>query len=484
MKLSLEIKGTKILLLGYGREGQSTHRFLINNYPGVKISITDEKDVRPVATTENIWNGADYLKHLDGFTTVIRSPGIPAHLHELKNFQKSGGWVTSATDIFFSVCPGKTIGITGTKGKSTTSALIADILATKYSDVRLAGNIGNPMLDALDGASERSIFVIELSSHQLEDARFSPHVAVILNIVPEHLDYYKNFSAYKRAKSHIVTFQNPANAVIFNPSHQTAAEISQVSKGKKYEFSLEARDGSVTWVDKNKIYSKIAEETRFIINTDEISLIGNLENILAAITVGALYGVPAEKIGEAVTTFKALPHRLELVGEFKGRIFYNDSLATIPEATMHALDALGENVETLLVGGFDRGLDYTELGVYLAHRRGLKNLVLFRDTGKRIWTAIQSASSKPPYRHSRESGNPVFSGDSGSPYQSTGQAPAGMTKINKFDVSSMEEAVQLAFKKTSPGKICLLSPASASYNLFRDYAERGDRFKEFIRKYK
>lgn len=449
MKPTTEIKGDKVLLLGYGREGQSSHHFLTKNYPHVQISIADQKLISPIFPVREVYNGSEYLKHLSGFTTVIRSPGIPAHSAELVSYQKTGGWVTTATNIFFSLVPGKTIGITGTKGKSTTSALTAHILGSRYKDVRLVGNIGYPMLDALQEASEKSIFVIELSGHQLEDVRFSPVIAVVLNIVPEHLDYYKDFSAYLQAKSNIARFQLPADYIIFNPDHPTSLKLAATGKGERLKFTLVAKNDSFTWIDKHKLYSNINHEAVHIINTDEIPLLGNLENVLAAVSVASLIGITAQAIGESVKTFKSLPHRLEYIGVFKGIKFFNDSLSTIPEATIHALDALGEDVQTLIAGGFNRGLDYTELGIYLSRRKGLKNLILFPDTGK----IIREALVKTPGKDS---------------------------DLKCFAVKTMEEAVNLTFKLTAPGKICLLSPASASFNLFRDYAERGEKFKTLV----
>lgn len=449
MKPTKEIKGDKILLLGYGKEGQSTHHFLIKNYPDVQISIADQKLISPIFPVRKVYSGPEYLKHLADFTTVIRSPGIPAHSTELLGYQKTGGWVTSATNIFFSVVPGKTIGITGTKGKSTTSALTAHILGAKHKDVRLVGNIGYPMLDALNEASEKSIFVIELSGHQLEDARYSPEFAVILDIVPEHLDYYSDFSAYKHAKANIVTHQNPTDTVFFNPSHQAPRSLADRGRGDKLKFTLTFQTDSFSWIDKYKLFSKINGESICIINIHEVPLLGNLENVLAAVSIGSLLGVSGEQMAKSIKSFKSLPHRLEYVGEFKGIKFYNDSLATIPGATIHALDALGEGVQTLIAGGFDRGLDYTELGLYLAHRKGLKNLILFPETGRKIREMVTKVS------------------------------PAEIN-LRFYAVRSMEEAVKIAFAETAKKKICLLSPAAASFNLFRDYAERGERFKQLV----
>ncbi len=385
---SSEIRGDKIILLGYGRENQSVERFLRKNYSSLSISIADKKD------------GDNYLDNLQLYDTVVRTPGIPPE-------KVRAPFVTTAVNIFFSLCRGVTVGVTGTKGKSTTSALIADILKQKFADVRLVGNIGNPALDHLGAATQKTVFVIELSSHQLADIKFSPHVAVVLNVFPEHLDYYSSFDQYVAAKANIVKFQTVKDVVVYDRTNKLSAKIANSSKGNKVAFY------------------------------------GDNKNIAAATAVGQFFGVSRKLTEQAIGQFKPLPHRLEFVGEFKGIKFYNDSLATIPEATIYALEALGDDVATLIAGGFDRRLDYSGLGRFLAKRKSLKTLILFPDTGIKIQKATRGHQCLP--------------------------------------VSMMEDAVRLAYTHTPAGKVCLLSPAAASFNLFKDYADRGEEFKKQIK---
>jgi len=414
-----EIIGSSILILGYGAEGQSVHRWLKKFYPRLKIGIADKK------------RDKNYLDAIKNYDTIVRSPGIPADSPALLKASIAGKQLTSATNIFFSVCPGKIIAVTGTKGKSTTASLIQTILSTAYPDVRLVGNIGNPALNYLDGADKNTLFVIELSSYQLEDIRYSPFVAVILDIVPEHLDRYRNFETYVAAKSQIVRFQSTSDYVIFNQSHKIPAGIASQSSARKIHFSL---------------------DTPLPMSNIPLLGQGNLENCLAAVTATKIFLVPASAIRQAIKNFRPLPHRLEKIGRHRGIIFYNDSIATIPQATIHALNALGENVATLIAGGFDRGLDYSELGKFLVNRKGLKNLILFPDTGDKIWRAILAAAEKQKH--------PLY--------------------LMKFPVSSMKQAVNIAFAKTGKGKICLLSPAAASYNSFKNFEVRGDEFKKQV----
>jgi len=433
---SAEVHGTKILILGYGKEGKSVEKWFHTHYPECTIHIADKQSA-----------GSGYLDALASYDTVVRSPGIPERLPEIQQYMKSGGHVTSATNIFFSVVKGTTIGITGTKGKSTTTSLIAHILSAHFSDVRLAGNIGYPMLNSLESSTQDTKHVLELSSHQLLDCRYSPHIAVLLAIVPEHLDYYPDLSTYANAKANIFRRQRANDSLVYNPDHTLVHELAAHTKSRKFTYVTRSDDRAHTNIQNRIITLEKELESIPVIPLSEIPLLGNIENALAAVTVSDLMGVPPRVIASAIRSFQPLPHRLEHVGVFRGIRFYNDSLATIPEATIHALESLGRDVSTLIAGGYDRHLQFDALGAYL-RQHPVQTLILFPDTGKVILDAI--GMSKP-------------------------------NQNNPFMVHSMEEAVRIAFDRTPPGKICLLSPASASYNLFKSYEDRGNQFKEQIR---
>jgi len=447
-----EIQGTSALILGFGREGKSVLAWLKTHYPALRIGIADKQVAEGLMSGQTmegavVYNGEGYLAHLTEYDTVIRSPGISPYLPEVAAFLANGGYMTSATNIFFSRVAGITIGITGTKGKSTTSSLIAHILRTQYADVRLVGNIGLPMLDALDTATDKTVFVIELSSHQLYDCKHSPHIAVMLGIVSEHLDYYPDLLSYASAKANIVRHQAGEDFLVYNPEHTLLRSLAESARSKKIVYGAKPHSGQYTTVRDGIVELYADGKSYQVITMSDVPLLGNQENVLAAITVASLMHVPIVSIAQAITPFKSLPHRLEFVGEFRGIRFYNDSLATIPQATIHALDALGTQGTTLIAGGYDRHLDFTELGAYLRSHT-VASIILFPDTGKRIWEAI-------------------------------GQVQKG--SINKFEVTSMEEAVKLAYVHTQVGAVCVLSPGSASYNLFRDYEDRGEQFKQWVR---
>lgn len=448
-----EIEGSSILLLGYGREGKSTHQYLLDNYPDKKIGIADQRKVEPLPNTSpELHTGKDYLRSLEQYDVIVRSPGIPFKLPELQRSIQAGKKVTSATNIFFSKCPGTVIGVTGTKGKSTTSSLTAHILNKDYADVRLVGNIGRPVLDYLPGANEETLFVAELSSQQLEDARYSPHIAIVLAIVPEHLNHHGSFLSYVEGKGNIVTHQTANDTVVFNPTHEVTTQLVNKSQARKFRFSLEKCSGISCYVNEGSIFvHQEGKDPQFVMSAREIPLLGtvNIENTLASISVGTILGVAPSAIRNAVKEFSPLPHRLEFVGEYRGIRFYNDSLSTIPEATIHALNALGNDVTTLIAGGYDRGLDFTELGRFLASR-GLKTLILFPTTGEKIWKAVSDAT------------------------------PITAMHPEKYNVTTMKDAVRTAFDTTPSGKICLLSPAAASFGLFTNYEDRGDLFKKLV----
>lgn len=419
----LQAVESKTLILGFGREGKATLSYLKKHSPNQEIGIADQKD------REN------YLDALKNYDVIIKSPGIP-YLPEIKESQKLGKTITSATRIFFDKFKGKIIGVTGTKGKSTTTSLIYEVLLRGGINVHIIGNIGKPALDLLDELDEDDVVVFELSSFQLEDLDKSSHIAVITNIYPEHLDHHGDFSNYIKSKNNITAFQSGKDYLIFNEDNPEVRLIAQNSKANKIPFG------------KNDY--KMVED---LVHKDTIPLLGefNLLNIVPAIVIGRLFKISDEKIEEAIINFKPLPHRLEFVGEFKGVRFYNDSLSTIPQTTVAALNTLGKNVGTLIAGGYDRGLDFAVLGEVIA-KSNVKNLILFPDTGEKIWKAVINRIKNIEVR------------------------------IKHFKTNNMKEAVELAFKHTSPGKIALLSPASSSFNLFKDYADRGSQFRDWVKK--
>lgn len=419
-----EIRGSDILIVGYGREGESVHRYIVKNYPKTRVSIADKKLVVPLFPVLQMYSGKQWLSSLYNFQTVVRSPGVPETLSELASYKAAGGFITSSANIFFSRTKRMVIGVTGTKGKSTTASLIAHLLSEKLADVRVVGNIGKPVLDYIEDETKETVYVFEMSSHQLSDIRYSPQIAVILPVVPEHLDYYGSFEKYYEAKARIVLFQTKKDSVIYNKNCETAKVIAQRSKARKVAYNTQG----------GKTYGNAA-------------LLGNKENIRAAFACGTLFSLTRAEMEKSLFTFVPLPHRLEAVGVYKGIRFYNDGLATIPEATIHAIQSLGDKTETLIAGGFDRGVSYEKLVEFLVHSF-IKTIILMGQTGKRL--AIILRSNKENH-------------------------------MNIIEAPSMEAAVRAAYKNTKEGKICVLSPAATSFDQYKDYKDRGEQFVAWVK---
>ncbi|OGN26274.1 MAG: hypothetical protein A2925_01675 [Candidatus Yanofskybacteria bacterium RIFCSPLOWO2_01_FULL_44_22] len=390
-----DLEKKKILILGFGREGKDTLLFLRKHFPKKKIGIADQKQ------------GNGYLKKIKNYDVIIKSPGVPNSvvLPFLTKKQK----VTSQTELFFEECPGTIIGVTGTKGKSTTASLIYAVLKKGGVRSHLIGNIGEPVLSHLAKAKPEDVFVYELSSFQLENLKQSPHISVLLNVYPEHLDHHQSFAKYVWAKANIAKHQTAEDFLVYNTENKIAANIAKLSKAQKIPFK------------------------------------GGFGSKEPAILVGKLFGISSTKIQNAIKAFKPLEHRLERVGEWKGITFYNDSLATIPQATIGALDTLGPKVHTLIAGGYDRGISYDVLAKRIS-KSSVQLLILFPTTGEKILKAIK----KP---------------------------------VEYLTLKSMREAVEQAFLRTPKGKVCLLSPASSSFNMFKDYKDRGEQFKKWVTYY-
>lgn len=415
MKLE-DLKDKKIVILGFGREGKDTFKFLKKLFPKKKVGIADQKFDK------------NYLKKLKDYDVVIKSPGIPFKIIPTSDVGK----IITQTDIFFDKYQGLIVGVTGTKGKSTTASLIYEILKTGGIKTHLIGNIGQPVLSHL---KEKGLFVYELSSHQLYNLKKSPHIAVLLNIYPEHLDYYRNFKEYVNAKTNITRYQTKNDYLVYNSRNKIVAGIAKKSNAKKIPIK-----GEYYELDRNAARA--------------VGKIFNSDAQLGRSSDWKRRRIPRERIERAIKSFKPLPHRLELVGTFKGITFYDDALSTIPETAIYALDSLGDRVETIFLGGYDRGLKFENLAKRVIKSK-IKNIILFPTTGKKIWQSIVKIGR--------------------------GQTSDKLPK--PFFIDNMRDAVKLAYQHTAKGKIALLSCASTSFSLFTDYREKGNLFKKYVKKF-
>lgn len=422
-------KDQKIAVIGLGMEGKDAIKYLLSC--GAKITLFDNKteselDFEGIDKTKiSIVCGEDYLDGgLIGFDFIVRSPGVYRYIPEIIKAEKNGAKITSAIKIFFDECPGKIIGVTGTKGKGTTSTLIYEILRASRHDAHLSGNIGKPYLELLPRLNKESFIVLEMSSFQLIDMDKSPSIAVVLNITADHMDWHKDREEYVLAKENIVKFQTASDWAIINEEYETSKNFGRLTKGK------------IVFISKEKLEKKYKEN--LLLRGEH-----NLENIAAAVETARAVGVDEETILRTVQSFKGLEHRLELVGEVDGVKYYNDSFATGPQPTIAAINAFTEDT-TLILGGSDKGLDFGELRSVIEKKGNVKNLILIGDMGEKIGQGIKNKN------------------------------------IISLGYSSMTQIVDTAKKVTKEGGVVILSPASASFDMFKNYKDRGNQFKNAV----
>lgn len=426
-------KTAKIAILGFGLEGKSTLEFLKNN-EYENLQVFDEK----------LTDYEQDLSKLADYDVIFRSPGIHKDHPELIRAREKGAQISSATQLFFEICPCPIIGVTGTKGKGTTSTLIYEILKDTGKDVYLGGNIGLPALELMKDIWKESLVILELSSFQLQDLEKSPHIAVVLNTTSEHLDYHKDSEEYQGAKESIVKFQSSDDFAVLNLDYKYYERFEDLGEAEKFFVSTRKKVQHGAYESRGTIYVEDEE----ICKTDEVGLIGphNLENILPATMVTSILKIPKNHIAKSIKNFKGLPHRLEFAGEHKGVRFYNDSFSTTPETCIAALNSFREDL-ILIAGGSEKNSDYTELGKVIFEKENLQDVILMGDTAQIIKKAIL------------KNGDP---------------------KCNIATVANYHDAFDLALEKAWKGSIVLLSPACASFGLFKNYKERGEKFKEWV----
>ena len=383
----------RILVWGYGREGKSTEAFLKRCCKPASVEIFEGK-------REDIDE--------DRYDYIFKSPGIVMEDDDPK--------YTSQTQVFMEEYGSQTVGITGTKGKSTTSSLLYTVLnACSKKETLLMGNIGLPCLDYFDHIGKETIVVYELSCHQLAHLNVSPHIAVFLNLFEDHLDYYHTMEKYFAAKTHVALYQTENDAFYVGdnvPLFDTKATKTIISSTKKYDYELSIQG------DHNRYNAEFV----YRIATEQ-------------------FGCDPKKVKETLKIFKGLAHRLELIATVGGVEFYDDSISTIPQATISAATSL-KNAKTLLIGGMDRGIDYDILENFIAGHKEY-NYILMYETGRRIREELTD--------------------DTG-----------------VFCTEDLKEAVSLAKKITREGEAVILSPAAASYGYFKNFEERGDVFKQLV----
>lgn len=468
--LANRIKDKSVLILGFGREGQSTLKAFLKAGSAKKITIADQKALSlemevfadAAYADYNLQSidfccGPQYQDFCDDYDLVMKSPGIVLK----KDISMYETEILSQMQLFFEYYRDRIIGITGTKGKSTTTTLLHHILKESGRPAILAGNIGIPVFDILHEVTNESIFVIELSCHQLEYMTISPKWGILLNIYEEHLDHYGTLEKYIASKEKIYENQKDGDYLFVNPdvkpeTGRCSANIKLVDiKHMEPDCNIESDKGVDIILnmpsDSDQMLPVISYQNRQCeIPTTEISLLGEHNYLDIAYVYGVCceLGIDDEEFVKGLQSYVPLPHRLQYIGTVNGVAYYDDSISTIDETTIQALNTI-KNADTVLIGGMDRGISYVNLERYLAASK-VAHIILMEDTGKRIYEEIQS--DYPDFLH----------------------------KERLFVVNHLEDAVRLAKQITKKGGSCILSPAAASYGIFKNFEERGDVFAQLI----
>lgn len=397
--------------------------FIRENLPDTVVGVADGNANVLAGLEEShdvkTYSGRNYLDAVNDYDIVLKTPGI-----SLKDRDVDFSKITSQTDLFLEEFHDRVIGVTGTKGKSTTSSLIDHLLKESGRESFLVGNIGVPVFDVIDKLTQNSMIVFELSAHQLQFIHRSPHVGILLNVFEEHLDHFGTLDAYKNAKLNIVRKMGEGDWAV-----------------TRNELSFDLADSSAHIID--------YEYYDFGVDWENIPLKGehNRLNVNAALCACYACGIPVDELIPHLYTFRPLEHRQELVGTFGGVTFYNDSISTIPQAAIAAVETI-KNVKFLLLGGYDREIDYSPLVEYLMNNK-VEHLLFTGNAGKRMMSMLE---------------NTGYQGD--------------MTTF-----ANLPEAFSIIRKKAKQGDVCLLSPAAASYDQYRNFEERGRIFKELAEKF-
>lgn len=436
-KILEHLKNKKIAIVGFGREGKSTYKFIRKYLNNQELEILDGNEKllelnEKLKNDENlkIITGKNYLDNLEKYDLIIKSPGVKFKDLDISKFEDK---ITSQLGLTLDFYKQNVIGITGTKGKSTTTSLIFKVLKDQGYDAYLLGNIGIPIFDYIEKFNENSKLVIEMAALQLEYVKTSPHIGIILNLFEEHLDFFKSKEHYFLAKLNMFKYQDNSDYGLYTSSNETLDKYVQNGNyitnliDINKEFKIE---NNYVIYDNKKIYDSNSE--RLLLGKH------NLTNIMFVLRLSELLKLDLQKTINTINQFKPLEHRMEYVATINGVKYYNDAIATIPEATINCVEAL-KDVDTIIFGGMDRGIDYNDL-IDFFNKSKIKNFICMPDTGYKIGKEIKSK--------------------------------------NVYMVETLEDAVKKAKEVTK--NICVMSPAASSYNAFKNFEEKGRIYKELI----
>jgi UDP-N-acetylmuramoylalanine--D-glutamate ligase len=460
-KITLKNKKIVVMGLGLNQGGVGTANFLAR--AGAKVLVTDLKSKKELSLSLKKLQGLPikYVlgKHREAdfknADLIIKNPGVPNNSPYVAIAKKQKIPIETDMGIFIHLCPSQNIiGVAGTKGKSTTASLIYHLFKFAKKDVVLAGNIGISVLDSLSSINSKTIVVLEISSWQLEGLKqhcFAPQTAVLTNILPDHLDRYRNFKEYSQTEQLIYKYQNKNNFLILNREEKISKEIKKKASSKIFWFSKKKIIKQGCFEKRGIIFSNLNNKKKRIIKTASIPLLGkhNLDNVLATCVVAMIYKLPIKIIEKAIQSFRGLVHRLEFVRKTKGVKFYNDSAATTPDACLAALNSFSQPI-ILILGGKDKKMIFENLVREIAKNKKIKKIILLKhsayDASLKILKIIQK-------------------------YQ--------IEKRVKFALN-MKKAVKKAKEEAISGDIILFSPAAASFGMFKNEFDRGNQFLKYV----
>jgi UDP-N-acetylmuramoylalanine--D-glutamate ligase len=454
---------TRTLILGAARQGIALARWLARH--GSHVTLSDSRSAdelssacASLADVDVEWAlGGHPLELLEHTDVLCLSGGVPLTLPIVQEAVKRGIPLSNDTQIFMEVVPCKTIGITGSAGKTTTTTLVGEMakLSIQNSEFRIqnsvfvGGNIGDPLINHVDDMQADDLAILELSSFQLEQMTISPDIAAILNITPNHLDRHGTMEAYTNAKARILEYQTEQDTAILGHDDKGAWNLRSKAKGRLLTFSLHDLDEGLNGAYLHDGLLNLRDGNAYLplILREKIQLRGdhNVANVLAAFTIGHAAGFKLDDMLEAVEDFRGVPHRLEFVRELRGARWYNDSIATAPERSMAAIHAFDEPI-VLLLGGRDKKLPWDEIAKLIRQR--VDHVVVFGEAAELIQKAVSTAG--------------------------------GVRSVDLQRVNDLKEAVLKAADISSPGDVVLLSPGGTSYDAFVDFAERGEFFRKWV----
>ena len=453
------IRYRKVAIIGLGVSNLPLLDYLYDKKANVTIFDEREYDQIPKDNIEKITNygfmmhfGKDCMQYLKNFNVIFRSPSCLSTKPELVEEANRGALVTTEVELLMQMCPAKIIGITGSDGKTTTTSLVNSILQKAGYKTFLGGNIGTPLFTKLSEIAPEDIVVLELSSFQLMGMEVSPQIAVITNITPNHLNIHKDYQEYIDAKKNIFKYQDENGILVLNYDNEITKECAKEANGKVIFFSSQTKLDNGYIVDEDVIKECDDKVRKHILNTEDVILRGNhnYQNIATAIAATASL-VDAETAVKAIKEFKPVEHRIEFVEEIDGVKWYNDSASSSPSRTLSGLNAFKENI-VLIAGGYDKNLDYTPLAKPIVDK--VKTLILIGQTSGKIYDVVKEELEK-------ENKN-----------------------LDIYMCETLEETIPIAKKNAKSGDVVLFSPASASFDMFKNFADRGNQFKNLVKNLK